>query len=152
MNGTEKDRNVASLVHVVFLASIGVYAVLLWIARRGGTAPPDTTGQSETLAFCFLAIGAGEYSWASWIGRRRLVSGSAAPPARVRSFFYLRFGAAEAPALFGLMLGFLGGGIVAVGLLFALSLACLTAAAPSRSAWNRALAEADGAGRERPAG
>jgi hypothetical protein len=144
MNGSENDRNVASLVHVVFLASIGVYSILLWIARRGGTAPPDLTGRSETLAYCFLAIGAGEYSWASWLGRRRLAGNSGAPRARVRSFFYLRFGAAEAPALFGLMLGFLGGGIVAVGLLFALSLACLVAAAPTRGAWDRALAEAEG--------
>lgn len=140
MNGSEKDRNVASLVHVVFLASIGVYAVLLWIARRGGTAPPDVTGQSETVAFCFLAIGAGEYSWASWLGRRRLAGGTAAPSARVRSFFYLRFGAAQAPALFGLMLGFLGGGVVGVGLLFALSFVCLVAAAPTRGAWDQALA------------
>jgi hypothetical protein len=146
MNGSEKDRNVASLVHVVFLASIGVYAILLWIARRGGTAPADPAGQSETLAFCFLAIGAGEYSWASWLGRRRLASGSGAPSSRVRSFFYLRFGAAQAPALFGLMLGFLGGGVLAVGLLFALSLVCLVAAAPTRGAWNEALAEASGSG------
>ena len=146
MNGSEKDRNVASLVHVVFLASIGVYAILLWIARRGGTAPPDATGQSETLAYCFLAIGAGEYSWASWLGRRRLAGGTGAPLTRVRSFFYLRFGAAEAPALFGLMLGFLGGGIVSIGLLFALSFACLVAAAPTRGAWDQALAEAAGTG------
>jgi hypothetical protein len=146
MNGSEKDRSVASLVHVVFLASIGIYAILLGIARHGGTAPPDSTGRSETLAFCFLAIGAGEYSWASWLGRRQLARGSGAPAARVRSFFYLRFGAAEAPALFGLMLGFSGGGIVAVGLLFALSFACLVAAAPTRGAWGQALAEAKGTG------
>jgi hypothetical protein len=146
MNGSEKDRNVASLVHVVFLASIGVYSILLWIARRGGTAPPDSTGRSETLAFLFLAIGAGEYSWANWLGRRRLVRGPGAPGERVRSFFYLRFGAAEAPALFGLMLGFSGGGIVSIGLLFALSFACLIAAAPTRGAWDQALAEAAGTG------
>ncbi len=147
MNGPEKDRNVASLVHVVFLASIGVYAILVWVARHGGTAPPDVTGRSEALTVCFLAIGAGEYSWANWLGRRRLSRGSGAPLARVRSFFYLRFGAAAAPALFGLMLGFLGGGAVSVGLLFALSCGCLVAAAPSRRAWREALAEAEGSGR-----
>lgn len=144
MNGGEKDRQVAGLVHIVFLASIGVYAILLWAARRGGTAPPDPTGRGETLAFCFLAIGAGEYSWASWLGRRQLARGLSDPISRVRSFFYLRFGAAEAVALFGLMLGFLGGGAVAIGLLFCLSAACLMMAAPSRAAWAAALAETEG--------
>jgi hypothetical protein len=152
MNGGEKDRNVASLVHVVFLASIGVYAILLWIARSGGTAPRDPTSQSESLAFCFLAIGVGENSWASWLGRRRLARGSGAPEARVRSFFYLRFGAAQAPALFGLMHGFSGGGLVAVGLLFAMSLAYLVAAAPTRNAWDQALAEAADAVARTPPG
>ncbi len=144
MSSPEKDRNVASLVHVVFLASIGVYAALIWVARRGGAAPSDPTGRSEALAVCFLALGAGEYSWANWLGRRRLQRGSGAPASRVRSFFYLRFGAAEAPALFGLMLGFSGGGLVGVSLLFALSCGCLFAAVPSRRAWQEALAEAEG--------
>jgi hypothetical protein len=144
MTEGEKDRRLASLVHLVFLASIGVYLVLVVVARSGGSAPPDPTGKSGTLAFWFLAIAAGEYSWASWLGRRQLTRGSGGAVARVRSFFYLRFGAAQAAALFGLMLGFLGGGPVAIGLLFALSAAALWAAAPSPGRWAAALAEAAG--------
>ena len=152
MNESEKDRNVASLVHVVFLASVGVYAVLVWVARSGGTAPRDPAGRTEALAFCFLAIGIGENAWVSWLGRRRLARASGTPEARVRSFFYLRFGAAQAPALFGLMLGFSGGSFLAAGLLFAMSLAYLVAAAPSRGAWGQARAEAAGTGGTAPPG
>ena len=144
MNGGEKHRRLASLVHMVFLASIGVYLVLIVVARRGGAAPQDPSGKAETMAFWFLAIAAGEYSWASWLGRRQLTRGSGDAVSRVRSFFYLRFGAAQAAALFGLMLGFLGGGAVAIGLLFALSAAALWAAAPSPGKWAAALAEAAG--------
>ncbi|MGH9364062.1 MAG: hypothetical protein ACRD1B_02185 [Thermoanaerobaculia bacterium] len=144
MNEGEKDRRLASLVHMAFLASIGVYLILIVVARRGGAAPTDPTGRTQTLAFCLLAIAAGEFSWASWLGRRHLTRGSGDAVSRVRSFFYLRFGAAEAAAIFGLMLGFLGGGAVAIGLLFALSAAALLAAAPSPGRWAAALSEAAG--------
>ena len=147
MDAGEKERNVASLVHVAFLASIGVYAVVLWIARSSGGAPADPTGKTESLAFLFLVIGAVECFGAAWLGRRRLIRGAGDPVARVRAFFIIRFGAAEAAAVFGLMLGFLGGGVLVVGLLFALSATALVLAAPSREAWSEALALATGGAR-----
>ena len=144
MDPSEKDRRLVGLVHVVFLASIGVYAVVLWIARRGGSAPLDPGGRAPALGIVLLALGAGEISWANWLGRRQLSRGSRDALSKVRSFFFLRFGAAEATAVFGLMLGFLGGSVAAVGLLFALSAAALVLAAPSRAAWNEAMALASG--------
>lgn len=140
MDGGENERRIASLVHAVFLASVGVFALVLWFARRGGGAPADPTGRAETLAFVLLLIAAAECLGADRLGRRRLRRGSADPISRVRVFFVVRFGAAEAAAVFGLMLGFLGGGAVAVGLLFGLSVAALLLAAPSREAWAEALA------------
>jgi hypothetical protein len=146
MDSAENQRNIAAMVHVVFLASVGVFAVILWLARTSGGAPADPTGRAESLAFLFLLIGAAECLGADRIGRRRLRLGSGDPIARVRSFFLVRFGAAEAAAVFGLMLGFMGGGALAVGLLFALSLLALALAHPSREAWSRALALAQRGG------
>jgi hypothetical protein len=140
MEPGERERDAASLVHMVFLASIGVYALVLWITRGGGGAPSEPTGKTESLAAVFMVIGAAECFGADRLGRRRLSRGGGDPISRVRSFFLVRFGAAESAAVFGLMLGFLGGGVLAVGLLFALSATALLLAAPSREAWGKALA------------
>lgn len=140
MDSAENQRNIASLVHIVFLASVGVFAVVLWFARRSGGAPADPTGRAEALAFLFLLIGAAECLGADRLGRRRLRRGLGDPVGRVRAFFLVRFGAAEAAAVFGLMLGFLGGSALAVGMLFALSVVALAVAAPSRQAWSEAMA------------
>ena len=145
MDNAENQRNITSLVHVVFLASVGVFAVILWFARKNGGAPVDPTGRAEGLAFIFLLIGTAECLGADRLGRRRLRAGSGDPIGRVRAFFLVRFGAAEAAAVFGLMLGFLGGNALAVSLLFALSIVALVLAAPSREAWSEAIALAQSA-------
>ena len=144
MDAGEKERNVVSLVHMAFLASVGVYIVVLWFARKNGGAPAAPIGKAETLAFLFLMIGGAECFGADWLGRRRLLRGSGDPVSRVRAFFLVRFAAAEAAAVFGLMLGFLGGGGFAVGLLFSLSVLALVLAAPSREAWSKAMSLAAG--------
>ena len=144
MDAGEKERNVVSLVHMAFLASVGVYILVLWFARKSGGVPADPTRKAETLALLFLMIGGAECFGADWLGRRRLPRGPGDPVSRVRTFFLVRFAAAEAAAVFGLMLGFLGGGGFAVGLLFSLSVLALVLAAPSREAWSKAMSLAAG--------
>jgi len=142
MDQEASERRVTSLVHVVFLASIGVFGLVLWFARAGGGAPVDASGRAEARAMLLLLIAAAECYGAERWGRRRLRSGSGDPESRVQAYFLIRFGAAEAAAVFGLMLGFTGGGAFGVGALFALSLGTLVIAAPTREAWARALAVA----------
>ena len=144
MDVGEKERSVVSLVHMAFLASVGVYILVLWFARKSGGLPADPTRKAETLALLLLMIGGAECFGADWLGRRRLHRGPGDPVSRVRGFFLVRFAAAEAAAVFGLMLGFLGGGGIAVGLLFSLSVLVLVLSAPSREAWSRAMALATG--------
>jgi len=93
-----------------------------------------------------LFLGIAEMGWAGWFGRRLLSrrSGDALP--RVRLSFFLRFAAAEAVGVFGLMSGFLGASAPTIGLFLALSAAALVVAAPSREAWQTALETAGGTG------
>lgn len=144
MLDSEKERQIVSTVHVSFLSSIGVFALVLWIARRGGAAPLDTAGRNGTATGLMLFLGIAEVAWAGWFARRLLSRSTDQPVARVRSCFFLRFAAAEAVGVFGLMSGFMGAGAITVGLFFAIAVAALVVAAPSREAWHSALDAASG--------
>jgi hypothetical protein len=139
VSDNEKERQIVSTVHLAFLSSIGVYALVLWIARRSGAAPLDRSGRVGTIAGLMLGLGVAEVFWAGWFARRLLARRSGSALARVRSSFFLRFGAAEAVAVFGLMAGFLGASALTAALFYAVSAAALLLAAPSREAWRAAL-------------
>ena len=139
MQNGEKERQIASTVHLAFLSSLGVFALIVWIARRNGAATLDTSGRNGTATGLMLFLGIAEVAWAGWFGRRLLLRRSGDALARVRSSFFLRFAAAEAVGVFGLMAGFLGASAVTIGLFLAIALAALTAAAPSREAWKSAV-------------
>jgi hypothetical protein len=140
----EMERRIASTVHLAFLSSVGVFGLILWVARRNGAATLDTSGRNGTATGLMLFLGIAEVAWAGWFGRRVLLRRSGDALARVRSCFFLRFAAAEAVGVFGLMAGFLGASAVTIGLFLAISVASLAAAAPSREAWQSALDTASG--------
>ena len=144
VQNAERERRIASTVHLSFLSSIGVFALILWIARRGAAVTLDSAGRNATATGLMLFLGIAEVGWAGWFGRRLLVRGSGEALPRVRSCFYLRFAAAEAVAVFGLMAGLLGSPAVTIGLFLGVAAAALAAAAPSREAWQSALATAGG--------
>ena len=135
----ERERQIVSTVHLAFLSSLGVFALILWIARRNGAATLDTSGRNGSTTGLMLFLGIAEVAWAGWFGRRLLLRRSGDAIARVRSCFFLRFAAAEAVGVFGLMAGFLGASAVTIGLFLAISGAALAAAAPSRDAWKSAV-------------
>ena len=143
MPNAERERQIASTVHLAFLSSLGVFALILWIARRNGAATLDTSGRNGTPTGLMLFLGIAEVAWAGWFGRRLLLRRSGDALARVRSCFFLRFAAAEAVGAFGLMAGFLGASAVTIGLFLAVAAAALAAAAPSREAWRSALETAE---------
>jgi len=133
---SESGRRIAAIAHIAMLASIGLYAGLLWLARP---AVLEGAGRPQ-LASILLAVGLAEFAGATWFGRRLLASSAGRPgaPERVRRYFLIRFAAAEAIAVFGLVAGFKGARASDSAILFAVSAACLVAAAPSRRAWAHA--------------
>lgn len=130
---SESGRRIAAVAHVAMLASIGLYAGLLWLARPAVLEGPGRPQLSSIL----LAVGLAEFAGATWLGRRLLSSSAGRPGAaeRVRRYFLIRFAAAEAIAIFGLVAGFKGSPAADSAILFAVAAACLIAAAPSRRAW-----------------
>jgi hypothetical protein len=85
-----------------------------------------------------------QYGVAAAVGRTFLRSARARPLERVRLSFLIRGAAAEAIALYGLVLGFLGGSPGHVGALFALAIVALLASAPGKASWEEALRQAGG--------
>lgn len=143
MQNGERERRIAATIHLAFLSSLGVFALILWIARRNGVATLDTSGRNGTATGLMLFLGIAEVAWAGWFGRRLLLRRSGDVLARVRSCFFLRFAAAEAVGVFGLMAGFLGASPVTIGLFMAIAVAALAAATPSREAWKSAVDAAE---------
>ncbi len=124
---------------------MGIYAVVLVFLRSeiaasgaSGKAPPE----GYRLFLVLAGLGLAQFAVASLVGRAMLRSRRAGALERVRLSFVLRAAAAEAIALYGLVLGLLGGAPAQVGGLFALAIAALVACAPGRTAWESALAEA----------
>jgi F0F1-type ATP synthase membrane subunit c/vacuolar-type H+-ATPase subunit K len=130
---SESGRRIAAVAHVAMLASIGLYAGLLWLARPAALEGPGRPQLSSIL----LAVGLAEYALATFLGRRLLAAAAGRPGAadRVRRYFLVRFAAADAIAIFGLVAGFKGAPAADSAILFAVSAVALIAAAPSRRAW-----------------
>ena len=131
-----------TLVHTALFAGVGIYAVILLFLRSEIAVATASRPVGTPLFLVLAAIGATQYAVAAGVGRTFLRSSRGNPVERVRLSFLLRGAAAEAIALYGLVLGFLGGSPAHVGALFALSVIALLACAPGRSAWEGALRQA----------
>jgi hypothetical protein len=124
---------VVTIVYVALVASIGVYALLVLFLPAGGHGPPP----SPAIRWALLALGTGEYLAATALARWRLSSHGGASLEHVRSFFLIRFAAAEAIAVFGLAVHFLGGAMTSVLPFFAASIAAFAFAYPTREAFEQ---------------
>jgi hypothetical protein len=139
---SEHDRRVAALVHTALLASVGVYGVL-FAFLRAEIAPQNPRPAPATSLFAvFSALGVAQFAGASLAGRKLLASPRSGALQRVRRYFLFRAAAAEAIALYGLILGFLGAPLSQVLALFGISIAALLACAPGKEAWGEALRRA----------
>jgi len=136
---SEHDRRVAALVHTALLASVGVYGVLLALLRAGIAPQNPRPAPTTSLFAVFSALGVAQFAGVSLAGRKLLASPRSGALRRVRTFFIMRAAAAEAIALYGLILGFLGAPLSQVLALFGISIAALLACAPGKEAWDEAL-------------
>lgn len=143
MEASEHDRRVLGLVHTALLASVGVYGIVLLFFRLEVT-PERHSGSGLTLFLLFAALGAAQFAGISLVGRLLLRSSRAGARDRVRLYFLLRAAAAEAIALYGLVLGFLGLSPAQVAALFAMAVAALFACFPGRGPWEEATRIAEG--------
>ena len=140
----ERVRRVQALVHTALLAGVGIYAVLLLFLSSEIAVTSASRPAGTPLFLVLAAIGAAQYAVAAGVGKTFLRSSRGKPVERVRLSFLLRGAAAEAIALYGLVLGFLGGSPAHVGALFAMAVVALLACAPGRAAWEAALRQAQG--------
>jgi F0F1-type ATP synthase membrane subunit c/vacuolar-type H+-ATPase subunit K len=138
VDASEQDRRVVAVVHTAMLAAVGVYAVALVFFRLEIVPNARALNADARLFLAFAALGLVELSGAWVLGRRLLRLRRPDARDRIRLYFLIRAGAAEAIALFGFVLGFLGGRPVEVAALFAASVAGLLACAPGRRAWQAA--------------
>lgn len=142
MDPSEHDRRVAVLVHTALLASVGVYGVLLAFLRAE-IAPQNPRSEPVTSLFAvFSALGVAQFAGVSLAGRKLLASPRSGALQRVRRYFLFRAAAAEAIALYGLILGFLGAPLSQGLALLGISVAALLACAPGKEAWEEALRRA----------
>lgn len=129
-----------AVTHLAIVASIFAYGVLLAIVRAPQRSEP--LEPSRIPEWGLLLFGFAQYAAVTSWTRRRLASGRGNPQERVRTHFILRFAAAEAIGVFGFVLGLRGGSLFwAIGL-FAASVLALAAAAPTREAYENAMARA----------
>lgn len=140
------NRRVLTVLHLAMLSAVVVYALVLWLLRAEVRGPVPGGPPPRRLEWAFLAIGTAQYLVATELGKKLLPSRRGDPERRVRSYFVIRFAAAEAIAIYGLMLGFLGTSAKWVAALLALSLVALLLATPTRDAYEDALARAGQAG------
>jgi len=139
---TEPDRRVLTLVHLGLFAALLVYGLILAVWQRDGEPPPARLRMPE---WTLLVFGILQYAAVTSFSRGLLRRGRGGPRDRVRAHFLLRFAAAEAIGVFGLMLGLTGGRILWAGGLLAASLAALLMAAPTLRAYGEAFAAAQAA-------
>ncbi|MEX0881004.1 MAG: hypothetical protein WD451_14915 [Thermoanaerobaculia bacterium] len=144
MEPSEHDRRVMGLVHTALLAAVGVYGIVLLFFRA--ELEPDSRHPDSglTLFLLFAAVGAAQFAGASIVGKLLLRSPRAGARDRVRLYFLLRAAAAEAIALYGFVLGFLGVPGTQVLALFAMAVAALLACFPGRGPWEEAVRVAEG--------
>jgi F0F1-type ATP synthase membrane subunit c/vacuolar-type H+-ATPase subunit K len=138
MDPWEQDRRVVALVHTAMLAAVGVYAVVLVFFRTEIVPNQQALRAGPSLFLIFAALGAAQLLGAWALGRRLLRLRRPDARDRVRLYFIIRAGAAEAIALFGFVLGFLGGPPLHVAVLFGASVAGLLSCSPGRPAWQEA--------------
>jgi F0F1-type ATP synthase membrane subunit c/vacuolar-type H+-ATPase subunit K len=136
----ELDRRILTVLHVAMLSAVAVYALVLWALRAEVSGPAPGGAAPKGLEWAFLAIGTAQYFVATELGKKLLPSRRGEPQHRVRSYFLIRFAAAEAIGIYGLMLGFLGASAGWVAALLGLSVVTLLLAAPTRAAYDEALA------------
>ena len=130
------------LIHTGLAAAVGVYAATL-VFFRAEIVPGQARLEADHALFAiFAGLGLAQYTGAWLLGRRLLRASRPAEKERVRLHFLLRAAAAEAIALYGFVLGFLGGSAASVLALFALGIAALLACRPGRQAWEEALRRA----------
>jgi hypothetical protein len=149
IDSAERARRIQTVVHTALFAGVGIYIVILFFLRSEiaavtggpGSGPKRPAGTPIFLALA--AVGAAQYAGASAVGRAFLRARRSRPLDRVRLYFLLRGAAAEAIALYGLVLGFLGGSFSHVAALFALSVVALLACVPGREPWAAALRRAE---------
>lgn len=139
----EPDRRILTVLHLAMLSAVAVYAIVLWALRGEIRGPAPGGAAPKGLEWAFLAIGTAQYFIATELGKKLLPSRRGEPRPRVRSYFVVRFAAAEAIAIYGLMLGFLGASSGWVAALFGLSVVTLLLASPTQAAYDDALALAE---------
>jgi hypothetical protein len=144
LDASERARRVQALVHTALFAGVGIYAVILLFLRSEIVVVTAAKPAGATLFLALAGIGVAQYGVASVVGRTFLRTARGRPLERVRLSFLLRGAAAEAIALYGLVLGFLGGSPMHVGALFALALVALLASAPGKASWEEALRRVGG--------
>lgn len=138
-NGDEPGRRIVSVVHLAMLAAVAIYAILLFLARGNAVLAAAPPGRAN-LVFLLFAIGAAQWGAATIVGKTLLRRGGpgAGAAERVRRFFLVRFAAAEAIGVFGLVAGFTGGPRSGAFLLLCTCALALLASAPTRTAYRRA--------------
>jgi ABC-type antimicrobial peptide transport system permease subunit len=104
--------------------------VVAWLPPSGSGSAP-----APRVRWTLLALGAGEYLVATVLARRKRSAGASAALERVRRGFLIRFAAAEAIAVFGLMLHFLAAPAGWVLAFFGTSITAFLFAYPSRKAF-----------------
>ncbi len=124
------------MVYVALLASVGACAAVLPFLP----APPDRIAPRPAVEWGLLAIGVGEYAAATLLGRRLLAARRGNAVIRARSYFLIRFAAAEATAIFGLAVFSLGAPPSHAAAFFSASALMLAAAFPSRRVFSEAVA------------
>ena len=107
-----KDFRVVRIVYFSMLVSVWIYGAIIYMVRpSAGGVPPPLFREAILAVSFFTAI-------AALFVRHKLAPG--APPQRVFGLYVMSFALCEAPALFGLVLHFLGGNRdTAFGLVFA---------------------------------
>jgi hypothetical protein len=147
----ERTRRILLIVHLAFLVSVPVYGVVVWFARgvpgaRVASVPAPALRVAVPLLALLSLI---EFFVINWYAQKMLDAPSRSdrprrpPLARVQSSFTLRFAAAEAIAIYGLVLGFLGCAAWQVALFFAGAMGGLASAAPAKARFALCLAAAD---------
>jgi hypothetical protein len=134
MSETEQVRRIVMVVYLATIAAVGVgFLLVAWFPVPAGGSTP-----SQRVRWSLLALGAGEYLFATALARRRAPPGARGALERLRSGYLIRFAAAGAIATFGIALHFLGTPPGSVLLFLGASIAGLVLAYPSREAFEQA--------------
>ena len=142
IDASERARRIQVMVHTALFAGIGIYAVFLVLLRTEIAGAASAHPPGSTLFLVLSGLGAAQYAVAFVVARAMLRARRSPPLDRVRLSFLLRGAAAEAIALYGLVLGFLGGRAAHVAALFALAVLALLTSFPGKVAWAEALRRA----------